>query len=70
MKRLALLVATVSMLATAPGAVAVQLRSGHGLTVTAVKQLNPRLVAVAVKTAALPQPADVYVLLPPGYASH
>jgi S-formylglutathione hydrolase FrmB len=70
MKRLALLAATVSILATAPGAGAVQLRSGQGLTVASVKQVNPRLVTLAVKTAALPVPANVYILLPPGYASH
>src|SRR3954454_1939964 len=43
-----------------------------GLHVTSVKQVNPRLLAVVVTTKALPRPANIYVLLPPGYnpASH
>jgi S-formylglutathione hydrolase FrmB len=70
MRRLALLVVAVSALAIAPAAGAVQFRSGHGLTVASVKQVNPRLVTLTVKTAALPTPASIYILLPPRYAAH
>jgi hypothetical protein len=49
---------------------ALALHDGDGLQVVSQKQIDPRLVAVVVKTKALPQPANVYVLLPPGYASH
>jgi S-formylglutathione hydrolase FrmB len=45
-------------------------RSGHGLKLLSVKWLNPRLVAVVVKTAALPSPPSIYVLFPPGYRTH
>jgi len=45
------------------------LRGGHGLRVLAVKQVDPRLLAVTLGTAALPQPVSVYILLPPGYAA-
>src|ERR1700730_6039893 len=68
-RRLALLAAVVAALAAAPPASALSLPSGHGLTVTAVKQLDARLIAVTVKTSALPQPASMYILLPPGYAA-
>ena len=70
MKRLALLVVIAAGLVSAPAASAVAWPSGHGLTVTSVKQLNSRLVALTVKTAALPDPASVYILLPPGYDTH
>ena len=45
-------------------------RSGHGLHVMSVKWINPRLAAVVVGTSALPSPASVYILFPPGYSSH
>jgi hypothetical protein len=45
----------------------VNFSDGDGLHVLSVKRLNPRLTALQVKTAALPDPADVYILLPPGY---
>lgn len=63
------LIATSALLA-APSANAARFRNGDGLTVLSVKQVNPRLEAVEVKTAALPEPANVYVLLPTGYAAH
>src|SRR5437868_6006464 len=40
-----------------------------GLHVASVKELNPRLLALVVTTKALPAPANVYVLLPPDYAT-
>jgi S-formylglutathione hydrolase FrmB len=42
---------------------------GHGLRVTAVTQLDPRLLEVTVTTAALPGPAHVRILLPSTYYS-
>lgn len=47
----------------------VAFQSGEGLNVVSVKELNPRLYAVVVTTKALPSPANVYVLLPPDYAT-
>lgn len=44
------------------------LSDGYGLHITSVKQINPRLLAVVVTTKALPRPANIYILLPPGYA--
>ena len=41
--------------------------SGHGLTVTKVDQIDPRLLDATVTTAALPSPAHVRILLPVGY---
>jgi S-formylglutathione hydrolase FrmB len=41
-----------------------------GLHLVSVKQIDPRLYALVVRTAALPAPANVYLLLPPGYVSH
>src|SRR5689334_11339365 len=50
----------------APSALAFS--DGHGFQVVGQKQINSRLIALRVKTKALPEPANVYVLLPPGYA--
>ena len=47
----------------------VSLHDAAGLHVASVKVLNPRLLAVVVTTKALPRPANVYILLPPGYSS-
>src|SRR4051812_48517619 len=41
-----------------------------GLHVVSVKEVKPRLLAVVATTKALPRPVNVYVLLPPDYASH
>jgi S-formylglutathione hydrolase FrmB len=60
----------VGALASAPAAGALTFHDGDGLRVAAVKRIDPRLVAVSFKTAALPGPVSVYVLMPPGYASH
>ena len=67
---LALACAPAAIAAPATPAAALALRSGNGLEVVSQKQLNPRLVAVVVKTKALPSPANIYVLLPPDYAAH
>jgi len=48
----------------------VQLHDGAGLHVVSVKPVNSRLLAVVVRTSALPQPANIFILLPPGYADH
>jgi S-formylglutathione hydrolase FrmB len=60
----------VLALACAPVAGATKFASGHGLTVSSVKQLDPRLYSLYVKTKALPDPVDVRVLLPAGYDTH
>jgi S-formylglutathione hydrolase FrmB len=49
---------------------AIRFRSGDGLELKSVQQLDPRLIALTVDTAALPEPAHVRILLPSGYASH
>ncbi len=41
-----------------------------GLTITSQKQLDSRLYAFYFKTAALPKPVDVRILLPAGYTQH
>jgi S-formylglutathione hydrolase FrmB len=43
--------------------------SGEGLTVTSVKQLDQRLYALTVTTAAIPATLNVRILLPAQYAS-
>ena len=67
---LAAALSVLAVLIVPAGAAASNLRSGHGLQITSVRHLDPRLMAVTVKTAALPDPANVYILLPSGYASH
>jgi S-formylglutathione hydrolase FrmB len=44
--------------------------NADGITVTSVKQLDPRLLALVVKTSALPVPSNLRILLPTGYAQH
>jgi len=74
-KRVVALIAVSAALAAAPAFAAtsghaprpVALRDADGLHVTSVKQVNPRLLAIVVTTKALPRPANIYVLLPPGY---
>ncbi|HWF54381.1 MAG TPA: alpha/beta hydrolase family protein [Solirubrobacteraceae bacterium] len=51
-------------------ATAAAFASGNGLTVKTVKQLDSRLYALTVKTAAVPATLNVRILLPTGYASH
>jgi S-formylglutathione hydrolase FrmB len=46
------------------------LTDGHGLHVVSEKALDARLLAVTVSSGALPAPANVRILLPPGYARH
>jgi len=70
MKRFLLALTLLALLLSAPAAGAVRFRDNDGLQVTSVKQLDPRLYALTVKTAALPDPTSVRILLPPGYASH
>ena len=57
-------------LTPAASAAAPRFRNGDGLTVTSVKRLDSRLYAMYVKTAALPDPVDMRILLPTGYAAH
>lgn len=54
----------------APSAAALTFRDADGLRVLSVKQLDPRLIELSVKTAALPAPANVRILLPSSYATH
>ena len=70
MKRLCLSLAVAGLLAFAAQAQAVTFHNGDGLTVTSVKQVNSRLVALVVKTQAIPDPLNVYILFPPDYATH
>jgi S-formylglutathione hydrolase FrmB len=55
------------MLACAPPASAATFHDASGLQVASVKQLDARLYSLTVRTKALPTPANIYVLLPPGY---
>jgi S-formylglutathione hydrolase FrmB len=49
---------------------ALSFRNGHGLQVVSQKALDARLMALQVKTSALPGPANIRILLPSGYAQH
>jgi S-formylglutathione hydrolase FrmB len=69
-KRVILVLAFLIALVSAPGANAVQLHDGHGVHVLSVKQVDSRLLAVTVRSDALPGPANVRILLPTGYGSH
>src|SRR4051794_25440130 len=63
-------VAAVVLALAAPAvahAAAPPLRDAHGLHVLSRKQLDARLVEVKVKTAALPGPATIRILLPDGF---
>ena len=70
MRRLCTVLALGCLLAAAAPAHAMTFSSGHGLQVTSVKQVNSRLVALVVKTKAIPAPLNVYILFPPDYAIH
>jgi S-formylglutathione hydrolase FrmB len=67
MKCLAAAAGLLATLALAPAAHALSFHDAGGLHLLSVKQVDPRLVALRVKTAALPDPANIYILLPPGY---
>jgi S-formylglutathione hydrolase FrmB len=67
--RLIAVAAVAAALAVAPAAAAQPFRDGYGLHVVSVRQVDPRLFALTVQTAALPGPANVYVLLPTGYSA-
>ena len=69
---LSLFAAGMSLLGSAgvaSAATPVTFPSGNGLTVTSVKQLDSRLYALTVTTAAIPATLHVRILLPDGYAS-
>lgn len=74
-KRLIAAVSACAVLVAVPAFAAVpartatakSLHSAAGLQVVSVKQVNSRLIAVVVTTKALPRPANIYILLPPGY---
>lgn len=70
MKRYLLAIMLGTGLGFVPCAAALTLHTGHGLRVLSVTRLDSRLVAIRVRSAALPGPANVRVLLPSGYASH
>ena len=63
----ATLVAVPAFAAPAHSTSVKALHSAAGLHVVSVKQVNPRLIAVVVTTKSLPRPANIYILLPPGY---
>lgn len=68
-RRLLLAGALCCVLAPASTASALTFHGGHGLAITKVRRINPRLYAIVVRTKALPRPASIYILLPPGYSS-
>ena len=71
MRRLLLALGVLCVgLVSAPVAGATTFRNVDGLTVASAKQINPRLVALAVKTKAVPDPLNVYILFPPDYVTH
>jgi S-formylglutathione hydrolase FrmB len=45
-------------------------RDGNGLHILSQGWLNPRLAQLRVRTAALPQPLAIRILVPAGYAQH
>ena len=59
--------AAVAVLALAPAASALPFHDGAGLHVLSAQRLDTRLYALTVKTAALPTPASIRVLVPSGY---
>src|SRR5436305_2839714 len=63
----ATLVAVPAFAAPAHSTSVKALHSAAGLHVVSVKQVTPRLIAVVVTTQSLPRPANIYILLPPGY---
>jgi S-formylglutathione hydrolase FrmB len=69
-RRGGLLVVSLAALALSAPAGAVTFKSGHGLAVLRSNQIDSRLIALTVRTRALPGPANVRVLLPSGYAAH
>src|SRR5436305_15189534 len=69
-RRVLLAVTLAGLLAGAPASATVRFQDRGGLHVVSVKQQDPRLVTLVVKTAALPDPANIYILFPPGYAQH
>ncbi len=72
MRRLAAACGTVLAvlaIASAPAG-AIVLRDGFGLHIRSVRTLDSRLLALSVRSSAIPGPANVRILLPSGYASH
>jgi AhpD family alkylhydroperoxidase len=67
---LALLLALAAAPAGAHAAGAPTLQSGSGFEVASQQSLDPRQLAVSVKTSALPGAANVRILLPVDYMSH
>lgn len=71
MRRLTVLVmATLAALVAAAPASALRLHDARGLHMLSVDRLNARLYAITFRTAALPEPVNVDILLPPRYGSH
>ncbi len=66
MKRMITIATALAGLAIAPAAGAISFHDAAGLHILSVKQVDSRLTALVVKTAALPDPANIYILLPPG----
>jgi S-formylglutathione hydrolase FrmB len=69
MRRLVGAAVAVAALVSAPAAAALSFHSGYGLQIATVRKVDPRLLDVTFKTAALPGPVSAYILLPPDYAS-
>src|SRR4051794_13549034 len=67
MRRVAAACVVAIALVCAPAAGAVSLHDADGIHIPSVKQVNPRLLAIAGTTKALPRPINIYVLLPPDY---
>lgn len=69
--RLSALIGIAAAIAAVPVAAearALRFSDADGIHVVSVKRLDARLVALTVKTAALPGPANIRILLPAGYA--
>jgi S-formylglutathione hydrolase FrmB len=64
------LLVPLALLLTAPAARAVSFRSADGLALLSSRQLDARLFALQVHTAALPRTLGIRILLPDGYAAH
>ena len=69
LKRIAATCVAAGALTLAPAAGAVEFHDVAGLLVVSVEEVKPRLLAIAGTTKALPRPINIYVLLPPDYAS-
>jgi S-formylglutathione hydrolase FrmB len=62
--------ALMALALACPAAGAISFHGVDGLSVVALERLDSRLLALQVRTRALPAPDDLRILLPSGYAIH